>query len=883
MKRLYEDLFTDYNRLILPVANNKTKVTVTLGLKLGQILDLNLKQQILSTNVWVEQTWHDYKLQWDPEMYGGIDMIHVPAENIWIPDIVLFNNADGNYELTLVAKARLYSNGTVVWKPPTMFRSTCEIDVEHFPFDIQTCYLRFGSWTYAGDELELRHPGNRTKNEIGIDLSQFYKNVEWDIIDVPAYYNENYYECCTEPFPDITFKIVIRRKMLFYLVNLILPVGLMTFMTVSVFYLPADSNEKVTLSISILTSLIVFFLLMLEIIPASSLAVPLFGKYLLFTLVLVSLSACVSVYVLNLHHRSPSVHSMSPRMKQIFLKTLPRILGLDRPDPRERSSLNRFRKKKIAQQMLQQSSESKIYDLAQPLAASLNLIETLHKSYESNSKTDSKKRKSFEEDDDGGRYFRKYIDNYIEQMKSMQAKSSMGQEAGQIKQENEGGHLGCNCKVARQNHKASMFNCCEHRKCCSSANQSFRKTASKFTPEYCTSTNSNCNAGNLDPMFIMNTRGFEAGALGPGNLPTSRPNCYAGPSLVYPAHSTVANHPMLNDDTLDMTFDYDDQQDNGGIARAPTSLSHQVNRQVVDDDLPSPPPPPKQLTQLSDTLQSRSGRCSRNQTMNSSEESSNGGGIFDSSITDHGQLVDKLINSINMINNASEDIDTTTTSQNEDIDAEEFAPKPVIDYSTRNPTTSHEGSNYLIEQPIRPPNLMADTLKQSPLRYNFNQDQPQLVRRIKSQSTTGEDENSNKMLSSKCTCNHSTASYTNANVNQRSIPLCNGPRKPSDLLLSLRLSYDQMPDHVRAAIRSILFIADTIKNEDDENSAIEDWESLSMVVDRVFLWIFLLMCSFGSIIILAMAPSLYDARESIDDKLRIDVPPSNCSASVYAH
>lgn len=896
MKRLYEDLFTDYNRLILPVANNKTKVTVTLGLKLGQILDLNLKQQILSTNVWVEQTWHDYKLQWDPDMYGGIDMIHVPAENIWIPDIVLFNNADGNYELTLVAKARLYSNGTVVWKPPTMFRSTCEIDVEHFPFDIQTCYLRFGSWTYAGDELELKHPGNKTKNEIGVDLSQFYKNVEWDIIDVPAYYNENYYECCTEPFPDITFKIVIRRKMLFYLVNLILPVGLMTFMTVSVFYLPADSNEKVTLSISILTSLIVFFLLMLEIIPASSLAVPLFGKYLLFTLVLVSLSACVSVYVLNLHHRAPSVHSMSPRMRRIFLKTLPRILGLDRPDPRERSSLNRFRKKKIAQQMLQQSSTSKMYDLAQPLAASLNLIETLHKSYESNPMTaaNSKKRKSFEEDDDEGRYFRKYIDNYIDHMRSMRAKEPpQGPDASATAApgtRQQSAAMSCNCGAGRQNQQLGRYNCCEHRKCCQNADQPLLRASpnnNNFTNGCCGATNGSNDCGVAgDLMLQMGALGSMAGDASAHGVPMGlQPNRYTGSNMIYSMHDPHAtkNHPMLNDDTLDMTFDYDDQQDNNIniVPRAPpTSLSHKVGCQDAEDELPSPPPPPRQLTQLSDTLQSRSGRCSRNQTMNSSEDSPNAGMMVDNSMTDHGHLVDKLINSINMINNASEDMDTTTTSQNEDIDDEDFAQKPFIDFSGRNPIPG-AGCNYPTPETSSRPNLLAEPLRQPSTSYNVGQDQSQIRHRLTCHLTGADDEDSIQMPQSKCTCNH--MNDLDSNSNQRSIPLCNGLRQPSDLLLSLRLSYDQMPDHIRAAIRSILFIADTIKNEDDENSAIEDWESLSMVVDRVFLWIFLLMCTFGSIIILAMAPSLYDARESIDDKLRIDVPPSNCSASVNAH
>lgn len=39
-KRLYDDLLSSYNRLIRPVGNNSDRLTVKLGLKLSQLIDV---------------------------------------------------------------------------------------------------------------------------------------------------------------------------------------------------------------------------------------------------------------------------------------------------------------------------------------------------------------------------------------------------------------------------------------------------------------------------------------------------------------------------------------------------------------------------------------------------------------------------------------------------------------------------------------------------------------------------------------------------------------------------------------------------------------------------------------------------------------------------
>lgn len=179
--------------------------------------------------------------------------------------------------------------------------------------------------------------------EFGIDISEFQESVEWDLMAVPAVRHYKTYTCCPEPSVDITYYIVIRRKTLFYTVNLIVPCGGITILTCVVFYLPSESNNKMNLSVSILVSLTVFFLLLVEIIPPMSLTVPLIGKFLLFTMTLVSLSVCVTVIVINIHYRSGTVHPMPTWMKIVFIKFLPKFIGVQRPSKPLKSGDNEMK------------------------------------------------------------------------------------------------------------------------------------------------------------------------------------------------------------------------------------------------------------------------------------------------------------------------------------------------------------------------------------------------------------------------------------------------------------------------------------------------------------------------------------------------------------
>lgn len=150
------------------------------------------------------------------------------------------SNIPGKYQELFFLNDHFFNvNSIITIKFISKFQSSCTIDVTYFPFDQQTCIMKFGSWTFNGDQVSLALYNNKNF----VDLSDYWKSGTWDIIEVPAYLN--IYEGNHPTETDITFYIIIRRKTLFYTVNLILPTVLISFLCVLVFYLPAEAGEKV--------------------------------------------------------------------------------------------------------------------------------------------------------------------------------------------------------------------------------------------------------------------------------------------------------------------------------------------------------------------------------------------------------------------------------------------------------------------------------------------------------------------------------------------------------------------------------------------------------------------------------------------------------------
>uniref|UniRef100_A0A5F9CCC8 Cholinergic receptor nicotinic gamma subunit n=1 Tax=Oryctolagus cuniculus TaxID=9986 RepID=A0A5F9CCC8_RABIT len=324
-ERLLADLMRDYDPHLRPAEHDSDVVNVSLKLTLTNLISLNEREEALTTNVWIEMS--DYRLRWDPQDYEGLWVLRVPSTMVWRPDIVLENNVDGVFEVALYCNVLVSPNGCIYWLPPAIFRSSCAISVTYFPFDWQNCSLVFQSQTYSTSEinLQLSQEDGQTVEWIFIDPEAFTENGEWAIRHRPAKMLLDPAAAADEEAgpQKVVFYLLIQRKPLFYVINIIAPCVLISSVAILIYFLPAKAGgQKCPVAINVLLAQTVFLL------PCAFLPTP---PFLLVVTILIVVNAVVVLNV-SLRSHTPAARGSAwlPRATplQVFLRLLPQLLRM---------------------------------------------------------------------------------------------------------------------------------------------------------------------------------------------------------------------------------------------------------------------------------------------------------------------------------------------------------------------------------------------------------------------------------------------------------------------------------------------------------------------------------------------------------------------------
>jgi len=315
LKRL---LKTGYIKTVRPAKNYSQPVQVRFDLALRAVVDLEEKNQVLTTSVWIRIYWTDENLVWDPKNYSNIKSANFLPSEIWTPDIVLYNSADsrgrGILDTSMQTNIIVTSKGECSWFCPLILETECSVDIKYFPFDRQVCPMRYGLWTYNGLMANLSVERDRA------DTSSLVPSGEWNLESAPAKRKVLFYTCCPGvPYPVIDYEIIIIRRTSFYLLNLIWPGILIAVLASITFLLPPESGERIGLGITNLLAMMVFLLLISESIPPTSDAVPLASNFFSIVLVLSALALIESCIVIKFLHQSCSEVNEVPKFVRVVI------------------------------------------------------------------------------------------------------------------------------------------------------------------------------------------------------------------------------------------------------------------------------------------------------------------------------------------------------------------------------------------------------------------------------------------------------------------------------------------------------------------------------------------------------------------------------------
>ncbi|XP_038059337.1 neuronal acetylcholine receptor subunit alpha-10-like isoform X2 [Patiria miniata] len=298
--RLLASLTENYGPItVRPIYNESQPTKVAIRIFVTQIIELNEREQFVQISGLMRLKWHDAFLAWNTSDYPGVEKLYISIRDIWTPDITMYTNVDEFFERTKDIPTIVTPDGMVSWNFPAILKSSCQIDSLLFPFDVQRCDLIFASWVYTIVDIDLLKDVETEQN-----LSAYFvPNGVWELTQVLVTREEVIYPCCPDAFPMITFSLYLARRPLHYIISILLPAVLLAIISLSIYVLPPDSGEKISLGVTTLLALLLFQELIGGSLPPSSDATPIIGYFFTPMVVIGCTSVLCSVLILNLHHR----------------------------------------------------------------------------------------------------------------------------------------------------------------------------------------------------------------------------------------------------------------------------------------------------------------------------------------------------------------------------------------------------------------------------------------------------------------------------------------------------------------------------------------------------------------------------------------------------
>ncbi|KAJ8979083.1 hypothetical protein NQ317_015072 [Molorchus minor] len=241
--RLKKDLMCDYDSTIRPVINEANGTTVSFRMLL-KYFTYDVASSTLALDMWMPTFWKDQHLQWKPKDYENITRINFNSYSLWTPDLSVYNRAEqgGDPSAFSYTYCAVTSTGNVLCVPSVHIDALCVPDLSRYPYDVQSCSLRMGSWVYKGEELDIQIYGSV------VNTDELEPNGEWEILNTTAKRHPGNHACCPNTtYPSIEILFQIGRLSGAHAASVVIPTIVGMILTFTLLFISPLNQERMVL------------------------------------------------------------------------------------------------------------------------------------------------------------------------------------------------------------------------------------------------------------------------------------------------------------------------------------------------------------------------------------------------------------------------------------------------------------------------------------------------------------------------------------------------------------------------------------------------------------------------------------------------------------
>lgn len=262
--QLHANLSNGYDRNLRPGENGTLPTKISIDFYIAKIKELKEEENKMSTVGYIGLEWTDHRLTWNPADYNDeLKRTSMFISKIWAPNVVLFNPVEKRSPiLTDDLSCTIKSNGQVKCFLADLFEATCSADISGYLFDAQYCTLKLFVPGFSILDIILQSASS------AIHLELYEIHGLWYITDTSNYVKT--YHVYEISFEVLELKISLKRRNMYCVCNIILPIFFINLLQAFVFFLPLGSGERVNFSMTVLLAVVVFLTIIQSKLPEFS-------------------------------------------------------------------------------------------------------------------------------------------------------------------------------------------------------------------------------------------------------------------------------------------------------------------------------------------------------------------------------------------------------------------------------------------------------------------------------------------------------------------------------------------------------------------------------------------------------------------------------------